>query len=564
MRKNPEEWEIVIPLPKVRQSEVTTKEEYFKIIEASYTTQYLKALGVEPTDKHRRTVAHHFPLEKCHIETEWDGDSVIARQLRITPARTAKTNAESSGASRKDVVDDSDIDRLISEYQMSTELPPDSVTHSILGARRPATSKRPGTGSDSEQAALVAMQMKDLLASQSSNASLTHELEGLRQHARGDSNTPVDVPFIHWGEEGRQELNSLKRRFILPFAAEKRPRGNHGPVEIVPWQSLDLQANSNIDVSEELRDDMSRPVEMTLSIIQAEAIDYVGQRFPLELLTTRVDPWLFVAIRERLRCPEAIRLTGLLAHLFYWRCFAYLHHSSERLPAKTHQSLVLTIQELWSRLIEPARERLGRRGELLSKDAPSGITFVTAAFLLAIKRGTEHVFLTQYVRTFTNTDHGATLREQLVDQINVMAMNLFDPDCTQASFGALDSSVEAIQIWRKLHVMQMKLGLTAATRMLNREFRTTPAVLLLMNADGGGPRAPKTRKLLQKSKSDAVLRTATGAPASSETGLAATSTSRLRPGLNEQQKAVLYRTARNRLASSGLDQLSSMAPSING
>merc|ERR1712008_72644 len=207
----------------------------------------------------------------------------------------------------------------------------------------------------------------------------------------------------------------------------------------------------------------------------------------------------------------------------------------------------------------------GRRGELLAKDAPSGISFVTAAFLLAIKRGMEQVFLTQYQRIFANTDYGEALSQQLVDQINVMAMNLFDPDCAHASFGALDSSVEAIQISRKLHVAQMKLGLTPAMRMMNREFRTTPTVLLLMNADGGGPRAPKTRKLLQKSNSDAVLRTATGAVALSETSsAAAASASRPRPGLNKQQKAVLYRTARNRLASSGLNQLSSGALSIGG
>merc|ERR1712218_694943 len=216
---------------------------------------------------------------------------------------------------------------------------------------------------------------------------------GLRRQARRSSDTMVEAPFIHWGEEGKQELNSLKQKFVLPFAAEKRPRGNHGPVEIMPWQSPEMQANMNIDVPEELRADMSRPIQMTLSTIRSEAINYIGSQFPLELLTTREDPWLFMSIRERLRCPEAVRLTGLLAHLLYWRCFAHLHPSIERLPTRTHHSLVLTIQELWSRLIVPMREKLGRRGELLARDAPSGIVFVNAAFLLAIKRGIEQVFL---------------------------------------------------------------------------------------------------------------------------------------------------------------------------
>jgi len=333
----------------------------------------------------------------------------------------------------------------------------------------------------------------------------------------------------------------------------------------VPWQTEQLRTAVHIVVPADLLPVILKPIEVTLDYIFAEGVNYVENQLPLELLTTRLDPWLFAAIRERLSSPEAIRLAGLLSHLLYWTVFGHLHAPSRQLQEHTQQSLLLSIQELWSRLVEPARARLGRRGELLARDSPAGMCFVLPVFLLALKRGVEDVFFKQYHKVFCDPDYGTMLSEQLVDQLNVLVMNVFDPDCAYANFGALDSSAQAIKLWRKLHVVQMKLGLTPAVRMQVKEFRTTPLVLLLMNGDGGGPNHPKTRQLMQKSSSDTVLATVAGVPS---TKLVPVHTSpdspshlgppreKVAPHLDATRRAVLYKTARNRLASAGMDQVS--------
>merc|ERR1719436_234039 len=75
--------EVVIQFARVPANKVGTKEEYFKIVHDAYTTQYLQQLGVEPTERHKKTVSRNAPLDKCEIEATWTEDSAIARELRI-------------------------------------------------------------------------------------------------------------------------------------------------------------------------------------------------------------------------------------------------------------------------------------------------------------------------------------------------------------------------------------------------------------------------------------------------------------------------------------------------
>lgn len=217
---------------------------------------------------------------------------------------------------------------------------------------------------------------------------------------------------------------------------------------------------------------------------------------------------------------------------------------------------------------------MGRRGEL--RNSPAGLCFVLPVMMLALKRGIEEVFTSDYSRLFLDSDDSEAVLTALVDQINVLMMNLFDPDCAFANFGALDGSGEAMRLWRKLSIVQMKLGLTPATRMLGREFRTTPMMLLLMNQDGGGPTDARTRKLLQKSSSDTVLAAVAGTlsptvqavdalpqdfmqamPSTGRRGAVASSVPVSQgesPGpagkvalMDEERRTTLYRTACNRL-----------------
>lgn len=149
----------------------------------------------------------------------------------------------------------------------------------------------------------------------------------------------------------------------------------------------------------------------------------------------------------------------------------------------------------------PARMKLGRRGELLSNGGPAGVSFVISAYMLAVKRGVEWCFQQSHPWIFAE----AEAQTQLIDQINVLFMRLFDPDCLYASFGALEASERAIKLWRKLGVVQASIGSTPARRMINQEYRVTPLMALLMAGDGAEPGNAKTRVLLAKAKSDPMI-----------------------------------------------------------
>merc|ERR1719498_1875874 len=104
---------------------------------------------------------------------------------------------------------------------------------------------------------------------------------------------------------------------------------------------MTLQANCELKVPEEHVEDALEPVCVTFEAIHTEQMKYIHDRLPLELLTTRKDPWLFAALRERLGSPEAVRLMGLLAHFLYWFVLGHLHPAGRRLPQMTSQSLML-------------------------------------------------------------------------------------------------------------------------------------------------------------------------------------------------------------------------------
>ncbi|CAK0812438.1 unnamed protein product, partial [Prorocentrum cordatum] len=206
-------------------------------------------------------------------------------------------------------------------------------------------------------------------------------------------------------------------------------------------------------VPRSLLEDVARPLAVTLDAIAEDTLSYVTKRMPLELLTTRRDPWQFQALRERLAAPEAVRLSGLLAHVAYWAMFGHVHRPEERLPEEDRQSLILKVQELWAALVDPSRPpgqgRVARgacgdpqqRGERPEQAA----LFVRPVCLLAAKRGVERTLQLQYPRLFSDRDHGAALSQRIWDFINALMMNIFDPECQLASFGLLNSSRSAIR-----------------------------------------------------------------------------------------------------------------------
>jgi len=128
------------------------------------------------------------------------------------------------------------------------------------------------------------------------------------------------------------------------------------------------------------------------------------------------------------------------------------------------------------------------------------------SFSLAIKRGMYWVFTSRYPSVFNEATEPA-LCQQLSEQINVLFMQLFDPDCVYARFGVLDSTQDAIKLWRKFDLALASNGQGIASRMITRKNRTTPAMNTLMGPECfGRPTNAKTRKLLAKSASDSSVR----------------------------------------------------------
>lgn len=558
-----ENWEVTVPLSKIPAAEIalTSKDEYYKIIHDAYTSKCLEAIGVEPTERYKRMLAKHSPLDECNIEATWGDNSVMCSSLRITqPIIEKQREVIQVQQTQKDQGSDALLRELErrGRQQMMSVVPP-AVS---LPSERQDPKKTQALGErEAEQqreAAFMMMNMSDLKASEGADAVLTDDLERVRRKARkGVQEEEDEEPtLVQWGEEGQRELAKLQKKFILPFAAEKKSRHHAGGTVMIPWQSQDLQADCKLDVKSDHVEEASQPVCVTLEAIYAEQSKYIYDHLPLELLTTRKDPWLFHLLRKRLLSPEAIRLVGLLAHTLYWSVLGHLHPPHKRLPKSTSQSLGLTLQELWTRLVEPIKKTVGRRGELLGNDSPAGICFVLPVFMLSIKRAVEYIFLTQYRQMFADPDFGETTLDKLVTQMNIMLMNIFDPDCAYANFGGLDGSLEAIKKWKKLHTLQMKMGLTTANRMLSREFRTTPMVMLLLNSDGSDPIDPKTRRHLQKSSSDSVLAAVSGVLPTEriegerqralKMGVGGFSPPMPRPHLDQAKRSALYRTAKQR------------------
>ncbi|CAE8680255.1 unnamed protein product, partial [Polarella glacialis] len=275
-------------------------------------------------------------------------------------------------------------------------VPPDVFEPSNL----PKQGARVGTaGQDSvkeeehaREVAFADMKARDVANSEGADPGLVEEMEQAQRRARGEEGgSKANEPVLRqWGEEGARELQSLKRKFLLPFAAERHHPGSAETV-LVAWQSPELQSGQ-IQVPAEYVKDVKQPLCATLEHILAQVVDYVENHFPLELLSTRRDPCLFHAIRECLQSSEFVRLTGLLAHFVYWNAFAHLHAPERQLTASTRQSLVLTAQELWSRASEPARTKLGRKKLSCGPtDSPAGMCFVIPVFLLVLKRGVEEL-----------------------------------------------------------------------------------------------------------------------------------------------------------------------------
>jgi hypothetical protein len=497
------DWEICVHLDHGASNEVGHKDDYFKAIQDRYASKYCDMLGVEPHPHHKNMITKLAPLGECKIEAQWLDSAGLASSLSIVQPNIGGEDEKMEGVSLSHA-------RRKAEWfgraSYASVLPPDPPREIAASFDLACQSKAKALAAKQHLQArsLGAMQLQDLANSQKQEHGLTDELERTRLRIRSDledASGKADVFGRLLKKKGKrddaeQELESLRVKFLLPFACERE-----GSENLLPWQSPELRTCPQIDVHEDFLDDAKKPIRLTIPQIEEETFNYAVMSFPVELLTTRSDVELFAAVKESLVTPEAVRLIGLLAHFLYWIVLEHIHEPAKRLPGDSKQSLALTIQDLFAQMQAPARQRLGRRGELLSKDGPAGISFVIPAFVLALKRGVEWCFKASHPWIFED----ARTNTQLIDQINILFMRLFDPDCLYASFGALEASERAIKLWHKLSVLQASLGVTPARRIIHQEFRTTPLMSLLMNSDGCEPGDPKTRVLLAKSPSEGMI-----------------------------------------------------------
>jgi hypothetical protein len=540
--------EITIPFQTVRAEKLhglqKRSKEIHEEVHDVYTGRYLEALGVQPTKANRQLVVQHAPLGSCEIQAAWadtrSSVSAVADTLRIVQPMSGQTQADQKyqlGIDSKQFADEaalrSRVDRKHLQYT-STAVPEIPTAWAMSDF----DDKENQVGTDTLMAAMEKMRKADHAASQNldKNATaLTLELERVRSQARLDKQGEDDKET---GTEERdrqeKELSKLKLDFILPFACERSKSGSERIPRMVPWQHL--QSRQAIEVPDQLHSEAAEPIVVTLEAIHEETLKY-SERLPLELLTYRQEPALFAPVRARLVLAEAVRLTGLLAHLLYWVIFKHLHPEEKQLPDSSIQALQVTIHDLWTELLGPVR------------DFPMGVSFLIPLLFLSIKHGMQWIFLTKYPSVFAC---GRTCRH-LTEQINVLLMQLFDPDCVYARFGVLDSSKQALKLWRKYDLALASKGQGNATRMINRKNRTTPAVNTFMGPEcSGRPGNAKTRRLLAKSASDTVLAASTcrhGTSKAAEKNWSTTSQPK-KPPMDELKQEALLKIACKKLSRS--------------
>lgn len=566
--------EITIPLGRVPANKLGRKEDYYKIIHDTYTQRYLEALGVGVTAKNRLVVARNAPLVNCEIEAAWgDYGSAIAEQLRVVqpPLTTKESLEQETPRPLGTEADDLCPSAIRGHFKYVSAVPP-----AVPDVWEAPPAKEGPDRADLIAAALHHMKQRDAETSEGNNAKLTGELERMRSRFRDADDRAGAAHHAGLDKENlkkehylrmEQELAVLKPQFILPFACMRPPAAGSGAEStIVPWQSAELVEKPEGHVPEKFHAEALEPIIATETDIHKAAASFATHRCPLELLTTRRDQEFLATVRKHIASNEVVRVTGLMAHLLYWTVFGYLHPAAQRLPETSKQSLLVSIHDRWSAVVA------------MSRNLPTGASFVLPIIVLTIKRGVRDVFAGRFPNLCAP---GALLSRHLADQINVLFMQLFDPDCTYARFGVLDQTREAVHLWRKMDLAMTATGRGAATRMLTRKNRTTPILNTLMGLEGSRPGDAKTRRLLASSASDPVLSSSTASSGRSRPPSAgrpeteawnqdsANRGRRMRPTSAGKQmeawkQAAFYKVVCKRMTSSGREALSRASSAERG
>lgn len=482
-------YEVTIPLRPVKDNEVGAPEDYFKIIREEYAARYLGLLNIASTPANKADFMRYRMMEDCDMVGVWPDmrTSSLADAIKIVPPLRQRIGDLAD-------FDESDRRRWRQWYGHAEPIlvrPPDIRTSGCNKFVEDDDNRNAGGVESGHSAGGAAS--GGFLEAAKAKAELAAELERVRVAgaATGEVSKRVGARLdAERKERVTQELISLKAKFILPFACERPAKeGDHaGPStvsELIIWP---MEGPLRVNAPEEMWEEVLQPIRITLDDVKKNTSKWVDEQMPLELLTSRKDDSLLKQVRETLKDASVAKLTGLLAHLLHWVALMPLREDGPQISESALQSLFVGIHEVWSQF------------EKLYRDTKTGVSFVLPCLMLTVKRGVERCFEISYPNLMSHE----SIRQQVIDNINILLMRFFDPDGTYARFGKFDGEGKAIALSKRLDAMMSAQGSTHTKRLHGRMHRATPlvrAVLGLMSTDGhtGSICEPKTRVMMQNS-----------------------------------------------------------------
>ncbi|CAK9014128.1 Uncharacterized protein SCF082_LOCUS12215 [Durusdinium trenchii] len=453
---------------------IPSKGDCAKVIRDVYAERYLEQLGIDSSHWAKQQVLRRAPLDECQIEAAWGNKrSLMADRLRIRqPAlftehkeevEEEETSVETEGRVSQSRVGFTGYIKPLLDFKLPYQVP---------------TEKEPST---KRELPFLGGGATAWLPTNDTDVELTHQLERQRMQARnkahGSKTSAENNPLLVMSET---KLQDVKRKFLLPFAAEQPVSGSMTETEIRPWL---LRETMPLEVTEHIRQ-ARQPISVSSEEIRKECTKLTKGQLPLELLTRRPKPQILRALRVRILCADQVRLVGLLSHWLYWKLLGHLHEPFSQLPETKMEALVISVQEVWAALILPFQE------------TPVGVGFAVPALLLATKMLVEEIFKKQYPDVF----RPAPSQQHLWEEINIMCMKHLDSDCTFAHFAALDLQVEGSKLWRKLQA-SLETKQSSVARAQAKACRTS-ALLLRALSGGSGCADSRTRRFLAKGASE--------------------------------------------------------------
>lgn len=479
-------YEVTIPLRPVPDNELGAPEDYFKVIREEYAARYLDMLNIASTPANKADFMRYRMMEDCDMLGVWPDlrTSSLADAIRIVPPL------------RQRIGDLADIDASdrIKWKQWYGHADPILVRPPDIGVNCQTRLEAEEEERNAVAETGAAGDAGGFLEAAKAKAELAAELERVRIAGAAGGGEGWRVGAVHQRgdaerkERLKQELVSLKAKFILPFACERPAKDGDlsGPSkksELMVWP---MQGPLRVDAPEDMFEEVLQPIRITLEDVNKNTSKWVDEQMPLEFLTSRRDEGLLEQVRGTLKDANVAKITGLLAHLLHWVALMPLNAEGPHISESALQSLFVGIQEIWTQF------------EKLHRDSKAGVSFVLPCLMLTVKRGVERCFEMSYPVLMSHE----MLRQQVLDSINILLMRFFDPDGTYSRFGKFDGEGKAITLSKKLDALMASQGTSHAKRLHGRMNRATPLVRAVLGLTGEGKfcgvvNEPKTRVMLR-------------------------------------------------------------------